>query len=133
MGVLRHTLKRALLFAAGAALCVQSLFPSGYMPADLSGGWVAMICPDGLPTEFVQALQGEHHHHHHHHGGDAEQSAGMADCQLGGAIDQPVAFAATAPLDVAGFRDSWRSAPPRVAGTSSVPSSYLSRAPPQNV
>ncbi len=133
MGVLRHKLKRVWLFAAGAALCLQSLFPSGYMPADLSSGWVAMICPDGLPTEFVRSLQGDHHHHHHHHhhGSDTGQTASMADCQLGGAIDQPVVLAATVVLPVAGTGDAWRSTLRHVAVHPTVPSSYRSRAPPQ--
>ena len=128
-------MRRAWLFAATAALCLQSLFPSGYMPADVSTGWVAMICPDGLPTGFVRSLQGDqqHHHHHHHHGAENEPAASMADCQLGGAIDQPVSVAAVMAVALDESVDAWRTAPRHVAVHKAAPSSYRSRAPPRIV
>ena len=136
MGVFRRALRRAWLFAATAALCLQSLFPSGYMPADLSTGWVAMICPDGLPAEFVRSLQGDldhHHHHHHHHSAENEPSASTADCQLGGAIDQPVSIAAVAAVALDKSVDAWRTPPRYLAVAKAAPSSYRSRAPPRIV
>ena len=92
--------KRILLSLVAASLLLQSLFPSGYMPASLASGWVAMLCPDGLPAAFVDKLnarataQSDHAHHHHsgHHGNQHDHSPGEASegsCQLGSALDQP--------------------------------------------
>ncbi len=93
--------RRAWLFAAAAALLLQSLFPSGYMPGSLSGGWLAVICPEGLPAAFVRQLAGEGGHQHHHgmHSGDGDgddasaphhgADAPVGSCQLGSALDQP--------------------------------------------
>jgi hypothetical protein len=91
--------RRAWLLAVAAALLLQSLFPSGYMPGSLSGGWLAVICPEGLPTAFVQQLAGEggHQHHHSSHSGEGDDASAshhgsdspVGSCQLGSALDQP--------------------------------------------
>ena len=74
-----------------AALLVQSLFPSGTMPGNLQNGWVATLCPEGMPVAFMAQLPGSmanvdvqagphagHHSGHHsghqgsHHGESAQ-------------------------------------------------------------
>ena len=92
----KHPRRRVWLFAVVGALLLQSLFPSGYMPANLADGWVAALCPEGLPDAFVQQLAGTglHSNHHAHHivgeadgpSGDATMS--MGSCELGSALDQ---------------------------------------------
>lgn len=111
---------RGWTLAVLGALLLQSLFPSGYMPASLSGGWVAMLCPEGLPAEFVEQLAGTGAHggHHAHHlrsdtgdgavngdphapGKSHSSSSQMDYCPLGSGIDQPVTMAsAVAQIDV---------------------------------
>lgn len=71
---------RPWLFAVTAALLLQSLFPSGYMPGNWQQGWLATLCPEGLPTGFLQQLraadlgrhepaaQSNNQHHAGHHG-----------------------------------------------------------------
>ena len=94
---------RPLLFVVTAALLVQSLFPSGTMPGNLSGGWVATLCPEGMPVGFMAQLapapnpadpHAEHHGHHSNHGAEhgADHQA-VGDCQLGSQIDQPFTLA----------------------------------------
>lgn len=87
--------KTTAFYAVGFALLVQSLFPSGYMPSSMASGWIAMLCPDGLPAAFVQQLGGQGHHGAHHlgagHAGSSDQEHGSAGyCQLGSGVDQPV-------------------------------------------
>ena len=114
--------KRALprqkpwLIAVAFALLVQSLFPSGYMPGNLSDGWFATLCPEGMPVAFMRKLMGEQqrmgekagHHpvlgsaHGSAHGGahdhvvaatddgHGQHNAASGDCQLGSALDQPL-------------------------------------------
>jgi hypothetical protein len=73
-------------------LLLQALIPNGFMPGRLSDGWLFVLCPQGLPSEFVRQL---HHdatdsaHHAGHIQGDAAGSA-PGNCELGGALDQPV-------------------------------------------
>ena len=92
---------RAWLPVVALALLVQSLFPSGYMPGNLANGWLATLCPEGLPLGFLRQLNGgelSSHHHHGHHGenplsdesASAGHATGMGDCQLGSALDQPL-------------------------------------------
>ncbi len=82
--------RRAWFYATGVALLVQSLFPSGYMPADAQSGWLAMLCPDGLPGAFVAQLQGAHAHHHAGHDAGPVEHGGTGSCELGSSLDQPV-------------------------------------------
>lgn len=87
-------------FAAGLALLLQSLFPSGYMPGNADSGWIAVLCPEGLPAAFAKSLAGEHHHHHQggqHMAADGGDS-GYNECQLGAAFDQSADLAAV-PLE----------------------------------
>lgn len=99
-----HTKRyRPLFLLVTAALLVQSLFPSGTMPGNLSGGWVATLCPEGMPVAFMAQLQpsqtdsGPHAGHHGEHGNHASDNGGdhgadhqaVGDCQLGSQLDQP--------------------------------------------
>jgi len=91
-----------LLSLVAASLLLQGLFPAGYMPGNLASGWVAVLCPEGLPAAFVQQLNarveargGQAHHHHGDHGNHGEQAAAESSegwCQLGSALDQPFAI-----------------------------------------
>jgi DUF2946 family protein len=82
------------LFAVAFALLVQSLFPSGYMPGKWSDGWLAVLCPEGMPVAFMRQLMGGQHQHHagggHHSSAHDHDGASMGDCQLGSALDQPL-------------------------------------------
>ena len=78
------------LIAAMLALLVQSLYPAGYMPGNLADGWLAAICPDGMPKSFMHALDGGHHQH--------DKSTADEDCQLGSALDAPLTLAVLAKL-----------------------------------
>jgi hypothetical protein len=102
-GKLFSLVKRGCLYGAACALLLQSLYPSGYMPASISGGWIAMLCPEGLPVEFAAGLSQQHQGHHssphqrhhqadlQHHGAEAGHQA-FAQCDLGSALDQPFSF-----------------------------------------
>jgi hypothetical protein len=82
---------RPWLFAVTAALLLQSLFPSGYMPGNWQQGWLATLCPEGMPAGFMQQLRstdpGRHQQsaqsHNRHHAGhhspvsQADMPAGM--------------------------------------------------------
>ncbi|XOV82347.1 MAG: hypothetical protein ACFHXK_15970 [bacterium] len=58
MSATAHTKRyRPLLFLVAAALLVQSLYPSGTMPGQLGNGWVATLCPEGMPVAFMAQLQ----------------------------------------------------------------------------
>jgi hypothetical protein len=48
---------RPWLFAVTAALLLQSLFPNGYMPGSWQQGWLATLCPEGMPAGFMQQLR----------------------------------------------------------------------------
>ena len=76
------------------------------MPGTISGGWVATLCPEGMPVGFMAQLQplqkqvdqyaGHHTHHDSHHvsGGDhAADHQVTGDCQLGSQLDQPFTLA----------------------------------------
>lgn len=77
------------------------------MPANMQSGWLAMLCPDGLPGAFVDQLNSrlevQHSHHHAGHGAakhDEHSEAGS--CQLGSSLDQPLdLYAAETPSDYA--------------------------------
>ncbi len=101
-----HSAKRLLLSLVAVSLLMQGLFPSGYMPGNLASGWVAVLCPEGLPAAFVAQLNERnagldghaHHHHHHHHkhhhgAGASGEPAAEGSCQLGSGLDQPVEVA----------------------------------------
>lgn len=94
---------RPLLFVVTAALLVQSLFPSGTMPGNLSDGWVATLCPEGMPVAFMAQLQPAQNHsdphagHHGHHSNNSTDHGtdhqAVGDCQLGSQLDQPFTLA----------------------------------------
>ncbi len=148
--------QRGLLRAVVVALLLQSLFPSGYMPGSWSDGWVATRCPDGLPQGFVQQLAAKsaNSHHHHHHmssvdkpaghalamggesggqsGGDGHDNhaAGMGDCQLGSALDQPLDLASTSSVLFAQQLDAVVFVSRHARVVVSATSSVHARAPP---
>ena len=67
------------------------------MPGQIDDGWVASLCPKGLPMGFAHRL-GLHGHHHDDH----SENRSLGDCQLGNAVEQPLVDAAPvvpAPLD----------------------------------
>lgn len=134
-------MKRGWLYAACAALLVQSLFPGGYMPANLQSGWLAMLCPDGLPGAFVVQLQSRlHDPHAHHHGAHAEHSAAHAengaahvsggDCQLGSSLDQPIDLSTPAPAALAAIEGDLQAPPEAVMPADRRLLRVRSRAPP---
>ena len=95
----------AVVALAGVVLLLQTLIPGGYMPGTLQSGWIAVLCPHGLPAEFVAQLQQASPanamaaHHHHGHAADAADSANAAasvesdTCDLGAGLDQPALLA----------------------------------------
>ena len=101
---LHNTRHRPLLASIGLALLLQCLFPSGYMPGALQDGWIAALCPKGMPPAFMaqfnqasaQSAMDHHAHHAHHVQGeqpqrDSDHHAGHAsssECQLGAGFDQ---------------------------------------------
>jgi hypothetical protein len=56
------------LFAA-IALLIRVAIPTGFMPSSMADGWYLELCPDGMPTQVMVALFGEHHLHH----GDSDE------------------------------------------------------------
>ena len=93
--------KATALYAVAFALLVQSLFPSGYMPSSMASGWIAMLCPEGLPAAFVKQLGDQGRHGAHHmgadHAGSSEHDKGHEKdhgsagyCELGSGLDQPL-------------------------------------------
>ena len=101
---------RKLLWGAVLALLLQSLYPPGVMPGNLEDGWVASICPKGLPMAFAHRLG---LHGAHHHGHTADQTLG--DCQLGSAVEQPLAEPDPAAQLQDFLPETWQDAPrPRV-------------------
>ena len=98
-----HTRRSRWLFAVCLALAVQSLYPAGYMPASLASGWPIMLCPDGLPTGFLDS--GDHHSGAHHHGATHDHRDGGGDeptasdgCALGKALQAQAML--PSPVDV---------------------------------
>jgi hypothetical protein len=86
----RGVLKDLLLFGALVALLLQSLSPPGFMPGSLSSGWLVVLCPEGLPADFLG------HGHHHHDPADAgtghvDQGLG-GHCPLGGMLNAAAAM-----------------------------------------
>ncbi len=116
---------RGLLWAALAALLLQSLYPPGLMPGQLDDGWVASLCPQGLPMGFAHRL-GLHEHHHDGH----EESRSLGDCQLGNAVEQPLVDAVPALLALQEETTALLS-PPRVSVAAIARSRFHdTRAPP---
>jgi len=95
---------RAGLAVVLSAILLQSLFPSGYMAGNLASGWIATLCPDGLPATFVNQLNADGHDRHHHgghaHSGESTQAeskhtadaTNMEACQLSTTIDVVLVF-----------------------------------------
>ncbi len=65
-----------------AALALRAVIPLGYMPGSLASGMLVEMCPDGMPTEFVQILGGQHHHGGHDDNSDSS-SASIEYCSMG--------------------------------------------------
>ena len=73
------------------------------MPGNLDGGWVATLCPEGMPVDFMAQLQSAqnpadpHAGHHGHHSNNSTDHGtdhqAVGDCQLGSQIDQPFTLA----------------------------------------
>lgn len=79
---------RGLVLAALAALLLQSLAPPGYMHGSADAGWPVVLCPEGLPKGFLEAVHG-HHAHHHQHDAAGGQDSGLGEhCPLAGTLDQ---------------------------------------------
>jgi len=85
-------LHKICTYTVGAALLLQALIPNGFMPGRLSDGWLFVLCPQGLPSEFVRQLDHDVTDGAHHAGHLKGEAAGVApgNCELGGALDQPV-------------------------------------------
>ncbi len=142
MNTQAKTSTRAWLYATGIALLVQSLFPSGYMPANLQSGWLVMLCPEGLPTAFVdRVLMGisvmghmDGHHHHHGspggHGTKAADHSATGDCQLGSSLDQPIGVPVAALADFSPTIEPTRPLPEAVLINDRRLHRVRSRAPP---
>ena len=117
----RNTL--ALLLTA---IAFRSIIPVGYMPGSLDSGLLFELCPDGMPSGFVQALGG-----HHHHGGDSAESAphSFAQCTFGHAVGSTaITSSETLALDLA---DRFEFVTPYLLTFAAAPrTAYSSRAPP---
>ena len=122
--------RRHWLAAVCLALAVQSLFPAGYMPASLADGWPVMLCPDGLPADFLPT-SGHHHGAHHDHGDEAgDDPRASDDCALGKAL-QGQALPAPAALLPAADPVTDIAAPPRTVRITRRPeTTRRARAPP---
>ena len=82
-----HLCRQLLLVLALVAFGVQSLFPVGYMPAAISGGSYAQLCPAGLSDATMRILHPAHakpmqssaandpHAHHRGHAAHTQHEA----------------------------------------------------------
>jgi len=86
--VLSNHRKPLLLLLAVIAL--RSIIPAGYMPGSLDSGLLFVLCPDGMPSAFMQELVG-----HDHHGSSAGETGphSFAQCTMGHLLGS-MAFAA---------------------------------------
>ena len=76
-----------VLAVVSLALLLQALAPPGYMAGSVENGWPVALCPEGLPSGFLD--QG--HHHGHHQGDDKAESVSLEGyCPLGGVLDASV-------------------------------------------
>ena len=66
-----------------AAIAFRAIIPVGYMPGSPGSGLLFELCPDGMPSAFVQALGG-----HHHHSSDSGETTphSFDQCTVGHAI-----------------------------------------------
>jgi len=71
---------RAFLTVTLAGVLLRAVIPAGYMPATPGKGLLFELCHNGLPVNFIAALDG--HGHHAGHGGHEEHSA-AGDCSIG--------------------------------------------------
>jgi len=89
-------LRHALSFTLSVLLLVQGAMPSGYMPSAIDGGWPVMLCPDGLPENFLSDRSHQHHHspetvHGSNEDGPSSDENSTTDyCPLGSALDTAV-------------------------------------------
>jgi len=97
--------RNSLLVSFSLVLLVQGAMPAGYMPASVASGWPVMLCPEGLPAGFLDALNGgagsqqirggRHHHPHHadllknQHAEPHQHTTGTDYCPLGSSLDNP--------------------------------------------
>jgi len=77
---------RTTLAVICLTLMLQSLAPPGYMAGSLEDGWPVVLCPDGLPADFLD------HHHHHDATGSGHDVSLDGHCPLGGVLDGAVAL-----------------------------------------
>lgn len=117
---------RRWLFAICAAVLLQSMYPSGYMPASAADGWPIMLCPDGMPAGFMTTG----HPGHHQHGSGDESPKAADSCPVGKAFEsQPVPVASVTLVSV--FVSFTRSeAPVEYTPIRRIPAGFRARAPP---
>ena len=63
---------------------MRAAIPAGYMPAASGSGLLFELCPDGIPTEFIEFLTGgaaQHHPHAAHAGSGHHDHDGYGDHQ----------------------------------------------------
>ncbi len=135
---------RVTLSVLSLALVLQCLTPPGYMAGSLDEGWPVILCPDGLPADFLRTVirsgsslradSGFHHHHDQDELGRADHDQPLdGHCPLGGVLDGSSVAAAVEripaeptrglfgcsnydePLVLAGFSRQLSRAPPRVS------------------
>lgn len=96
----RDTVRTAVSLLLSLLLLVQGLSPAGYMPAGLDSGWLVMLCPEGLPTNFLAATDPHAGHHQHSSDSNDHHNSRTDYCQLGSTLDTPaVAISADAVAD----------------------------------
>ena len=146
---IKRSRARAWSHALGLVLLMQGLFPGGYMPASAGHGWFVMLCPDGLPPAFVQALGGEHaphgaghghhggaHAHHGsaapHHGDESARTDHLATdyCPLGSGLDNSVVLVTRPEAPQARPEPEAELSHMRSQVSRRPPNLFLSRAPP---
>ena len=118
---------RALVALAALAMALRVMVPVGFMPSSTANGWYLELCPDGLPTQVMVALFGEHHAHH---GGDDNS---FYECDYGGGTVGAALLDTGAP-----FATAFAAADPVAADDTSLPAGtrvlgFRSRAPPSVV
>lgn len=102
--------RRNWLIAVCVALFVQSMYPAGYMPASMAGGWPIMLCPNGMPVLFMASRHQQHGGHQHHgdhqsHGDQTREQQADDTCPVGKALDSqalPIATVTAASYGIVG-------------------------------
>jgi hypothetical protein len=88
-------LRNVLSVTLSILLLAQGAMPAGYMPSAVDSGWPVMLCPEGLPENFLSGTPHQHHDHGQHLESDSEDalSGHQSDkdyCPLGSAFDTAV-------------------------------------------